>query len=183
MVEIPDEIIIQMCRSNGRRDEGFTLLMNKYKERIYWHVRRIVVSHDNAEDVLQETFINVYRNILKFKGDSKIYTWLYRIATNEALRLLSNKRRMDASGEEISSKLVSTLREDPYVNGDDLSVRFQEAVLKLPQKQRLVFNLRYYDELPYEEISNILDSSVSSLKTNYHLASEKIKKAMLNGQI
>lgn len=175
-----DEYILSLCKSRESKDSGFTLLMNKYKEKLYWHIRRIVVSHQDAQDVLQETFINVYRHIEKFEEKSKVYTWLYRIATNESIRLLSSKKIDTKSYEEINQNLVNTLRETSSANSDEILLKFHEAVLTLPEKQKLVFNLRYYDELSYEEISSILNSSVNALKTNYHIASEKVKKYLIN---
>lgn len=161
------------------KDKGFTMLMNQYQTRIYWHIRRLVVSHEDAQDLLQETFINVYKHLNSFAGDSKLYTWLYRIATNECLRLFKERKRFLVSSEEISEKLIDTLHGSCPQDSDEILVRLQEAILRLPEKQRLVFNLRYYDELPYEEISKILDSSVATLKTNYHYASGKIKEFMI----
>lgn len=183
MVPVPDEQILKLCRDAESKDRGFTLLMNKYKEKIYWHIRRIVISHEDAQDILQETFINVYRHIGKFEEKSKLYTWLYRIATNESIRLLNNTKIDLSASEDISGKLINTLKENATESADSILIKFQEAVLLLPEKQRLVFNLRYYDELSYEEISGILNSSVNALKTNYHLASEKVKKYMLNQQL
>lgn len=180
MGERSDDYILSLCKNRETKDSGFTLLMNKYKEKIYWHVRRIVVSHQDAQDVLQETFINVYRHIEKFEEKSKIYTWLYRIATNESIRLLSSKKIDTKSYEEINQSLINSLRESSPTNSDEILIKFHEAVLTLPEKQKMVFNLRYYDELSYEEISKILDSSVNALKTNYHIASEKVKKYLIN---
>ncbi len=180
MGERSDEFILSMCKRVESKDAGFTLLMNKYKEKIYWHIRRIVVSHHDAQDVLQETFINVYRHIDKFEGKSKLYTWLYRIAVNESIRLLNNKKIDVTSYEEICDYLVNTLRDTSIEGCDSILIKFQEAILKLPEKQRMVFNLRYYEELSYEDISEILNSSVNALKTNYHLAREKVKKYILN---
>ncbi len=180
MGERSDDYILSLCKNRETKDSGFTLLMNKYKEKIYWHIRRIVVSHQDAQDVLQETFINVYRHIEKFEEKSKIYTWLYRIATNESIRHLNSKKIDATSYEEVSQTLVNSLKETSVEDGDSILVKFQEAILTLPEKQKLVFNLRYYDELSYEDISKVLDSSVNALKTNYHLASEKVKKYMIN---
>lgn len=180
MEERTDEYILSLCKNGVTKDRGFTLLMNKYKEKIYWHIRRMVVSHQDAQDVLQETFINVYRHIEKFEEKSKIYTWLYRIAINESIRLLNSKKIDATSYEEVSQYLINSLKDSNIESGDEILVKFQEAILKLPEKQKQVFNLRYYEELSYEDISKILDSSVNALKTNYHLASEKIKKYLLN---
>ncbi|GGK81926.1 RNA polymerase sigma factor [Rufibacter glacialis] len=179
MNEATDEQILFLFQNPGTKDKGFTLLMDRYNRRIYWHIRRLVVAHEDAQDLLQETFINVYKHLHTFNGDSKLYTWLYRVATNECLRLFKERKRFLGSFEEISEKLVDTLHENSTLESDQVLVRLQEAILRLPEKQRLVFTLRYYDELPYEEISKILDSSVSSLKTNYHLASSKVKAFMI----
>ncbi|MEJ8801867.1 RNA polymerase sigma factor [Pontibacter sp. H249] len=180
MVTTTDEEILSLFREQSTKSEGFTLLMNKYNERIYWHIRRLVVSHDDAQDVLQETFINVYKGLDGFSGESKLYTWLYRIATNECLRLFRNKKKFLVAEGEVNEKLINQLHESTTTDVDQLLVTFQEAILRLPEKQQLVFNMRYYDELSYEEISQILDSSVATLKTNYHYASSKIKEYMLN---
>lgn len=180
MVNQSDEYILTLCRVSADKDRGFTLLMNKYKEKIYWHIRRLVINHHDAQDVLQETFINVYRHIEKFEEKSKLYTWLYRIATNESLRHINSNKIEQTSFEEVGRGLENSLKDSPIDNADEILMKFQKAITSLPQKQRLVFNLRYYDELPYEEIATILDSSVNALKTNYHIASEKVKKYMLN---
>lgn len=180
MVTTTDEEILSLFREQNTKSKGFTLLMDKYKERVYWHIRRLVVSHDDAQDILQETFINVYKGLDGFAGDSKLYTWLYRIATNECLRLFRNKKKFLVSDGEVNEKLIQQLHESSALDADQILVTFQEAILRLPEKQQLVFNLRYYDELSYEEISQILDSSVATLKTNYHYASSKIKEYMLS---
>ena len=180
MIATTDEEILSMFREQSTKSKGFTLLMNKYNERIYWHIRRLVVSHDDAQDVLQETFINVYNGLDGFAGDSKLYTWLYRIATNECLRLFRTKKKFLTSYDEINDKLINQLHDSSNTDADVILVKFQEAILRLPEKQRLVFNMRYYDELSYEEISQVLNSSVATLKTNYHYASGKIKEFMLN---
>ena len=180
MVETTDEEILSMFREQTTKGKSFTLLMNTYNERIYWHIRRLVVSHEDAEDILQETFINVYNNLHKFAGNSKLYTWLYRIATNESIRLLRNRQKFLSPFDEVSEKLIDQLHDNSIEESDQILVKFQEAILRLPEKQRLVFNLRYYDELSYEEISQVLDSSVATLKTNYHYASNKIKDYMIN---
>ena len=153
--------------------------MDIYKEPIYWHIRRLVVSHEDAEDILQETFIQVYRYAGSFKGESKIYTWLYRIATNECSRhFRRNKNQMKNSG--LAEKMVGELSGTDSENSDAILFKFQQAIMQLPERQRIVFNLRYYDELSYDDIGQILNSSVNSLKTNYHYASEKIKQYLID---
>ena len=161
---IHDDIIRETCRTN--LEQGFRLLVEKFKSPMYWHIRRMVVSHEDAEDVLQETFIKVFRYLDDFRYECSFSTWLYRIATNECIRFLNHRK--EQTGSE-------------YVDYDNaMEVKFQQALLTLPEKQRLVFNLRYYDELKYEEISQITDTKVETLKANYHFAKEKIKKFMIN---
>ena len=156
--------------------------MDKFQEPIYYYIRRLVVSHEDAEDVLQEVFIRVYRGWEQFRGESSLSTWIYRIATNESLRLLNARKNEEAiAAEEVQEELMNKLKASDYIDYEnELAVKFQEAILSLPEKQRLVFNLRYYDELEYEEISRILDSKVDALKVNYHYAKEKIKEYILN---
>ena len=177
---INENKIREACASN--RERGFKMLMNSFQVPIYNYIRRLVISHEDAEDVLQEVFIRVFRHIDQFREESSLSTWIYRIATNESLRLLnSRKKRETVSTEDMQESLISQLRASDYVDYEnELAVKFQEAILRLPEKQRLVFNLRYYDELDYEEIAHILDGKVDALKVNYHYAKEKIKEYILN---
>ena len=176
---IHDEIIRETCRKN--LEQGFRLLVEKFKSPMYWHIRRMVVSHEDAEDVLQETFIKVFRYLDDFRYECSFSTWLYRIATNECIRFLNHRKEQAVSDEEIHEELMEKLMASEYVDYDNaMEVKFQQALLTLPEKQRLVFNLRYYDELKYEEISQITDTKVETLKANYHFAKEKIKKFMIN---
>ena len=182
----PDELMInenkirQIYKSN--REQGFQLLVECFQEPIYYYIRRLVVLHEDAEDVLQEVFIQVYRHWEQFRHESALSTWIYRIATNESLRLLNSRKRQETvSTEDIQENLISRLKASDYVDYEnELAVKFQEAILRLPEKQRLIFNLRYYDELDYEEIAHIVDSKVDTLKVNYHYAKEKIKEYILN---
>ena len=170
---INENKIRETCASN--RGRGFKMLMDVFQEPIYNYIRRLVVSHEDAEDVLQEVFIRVFRHLDQFRSESSLSTWIYQIATNESLRLLNDrKEERNVASEEIQEELINI----DYEN--ELAVKFQEAILSLPEKQRLVFNLRYYDELEYEEIARILDSKVETLKVNYHYAKEKIKEYILN---
>ncbi len=178
--EQSDEDILALIRKPETKDKGFTLLMDKYKEKIYWHIRRLVVSHEDAEDILQETFINVYRFAGSFKGNSMIYTWIYRIATNECLEMFRRTNNTGKKMEELTDKIAGKIPGHYIESGDEILLKFQKALLKLPDKQRIVFNLRYYDDLSYEEIGLILKTSVNALKTNYHYAQEKIKQYMIN---
>ncbi|NJB72063.1 RNA polymerase sigma-70 factor (ECF subfamily) [Saonia flava] len=156
--------------------KAFEVLVNTYKERLYWHIRKIVLSHDDADDVLQNTFIKVYKNIDGFKGDSKLFSWMYRIATNEALTFFKSKsKKMGVNSEELQERLVGNLKSDVYFEGDAIQFKLQQAIATLPEKQKLVFNMKYFDDLKYEEISNILETSVGGLKASYHLAVKKIE--------
>jgi RNA polymerase sigma-70 factor (ECF subfamily) len=180
MTETDDAVILGLLKDPMQKDKGFILLMDKYKEPIYWHIRRLVVSHEDAEDILQETFIKVYRFAGSFRGDSKIFTWLYRISTNECSRHFKKGKNILKRSGSINQELSG----EPLVNDMESSnailFKFQQAIQELPTKQKIVFNLRYYDELSYEEIARITNSSVNTLKTNYHLASEKIKKYLID---
>jgi len=180
MLETTDQEILLALKNPATRDKGFTMLMEQHKERIYWYIRRLVVLHEDAEDVLQETFINAYRYAGSFNGQSKIYTWLYKIATNECIALFRKNKKSTYSMVEISQKLENELKETDSENSEAILLKFQEAILQLPEKQRLVFNLRYYDDLSYEEIEEVLGTSVNALKTNFHYASEKIKNYLSN---
>ena len=176
---IHDDIIRETCQTN--LEQGFRLLVEKFKSPMYWHIRRMVVSHEDAEDVLQETFIKVFRYLDDFRYECSFSTWLYRIATNACIRFLNHRKEQAVSDEEIHEELMEKLMASEYVDYDNaMEVKFQQALLTLPEKQRLVFDLRYYDELKYEEISQITDTKVETLKANYHFAKEKIKKFMIN---
>ena len=174
---INENKIREACASN--RERGFKMLMDSFQVPIYNYIRRLVVSH---EDVLQEVFIRVFRHIDQFREESSLSTWIYRIATNESLRLLNGRKDEGVvSAEDVQEELMGKLKASDYIDYEnELAVKFQEAILSLPEKQRLVFNLRYYDELEYEEIARVLDSKVDTLKVNYHYAKEKIKEYILN---
>jgi len=173
-----DEILAQL-RQPHTTERGFRLLMQTYQERLYWHIRRMVVEHEDANDVLQNCLIKVYRNIGSFEGRSGLYTWLYRIATNEALTFLKQKKRKaSADLDDEGYDLAATLRADPYFNGDEVQIKLQEALERLPEKQRLVFQLRYFEEMPYRQMSQVLDTSEGALKASYHHAVKKIEQFM-----
>lgn len=172
---------MELLRSESTFERGFRLLMAQYRERLYWHIRRMVLIHDDADDILQNTFIKVYKGILQFEGKSKLYTWLYRIATNEALTYLqSQARHASTSLDDTENLLSNRLKADEWFDGDAVQVRLQIAIGELPDKQKLVFNLRYYDEMPYEEMSQQLNTSVGALKASFHHAVKKIEAAFLN---
>ena len=143
---------------------------------MYWHVRKIVLDHDDADDVLQNTFIKAWKALDNFKEEAQLYTWLYRIATNEALGFLRQKKRVDIQSiHPIEHQLSKSLESDVYFKGNDLELKLQQAILTLPEKQRLVFNMKYYDDMKYEEMSDVLGTSVGALKASFHLAVKKIE--------
>lgn len=147
-----------------------------YKERLYWHIRKIVLDHDDADDVLQNTFIKIFRNVDKFKGDSKLYTWMYRIATNESISFLQSKaRKRNISMEEVRQTAIANLESDVYFEGSAIQMKLQQAIATLPERQQLIFNMKYFEDHTYEELSAILETSVGGLKSSYHLAVKKIK--------
>ena len=172
------DLIIKL-KSSESRDSAFKELMALYKERLYWHIRKIVISHDDSDDVLQNTFIKVYKNIDKFKGESKLFSWMYRIATNESItHLKKNAKRHQLTSEEMQMQAVNKLRSDVYFDGNEIQLKLQQAIATLPQKQQQVFNMKYFDDLKYKEISDILDTSEGALKASYHHAVKKIERSL-----
>jgi len=180
MSEEADAYIFSMLKDPALRDKGFLKLMDTYKVPVYWYIRRLVESHEDAEDILQETFINVYRFAHTFKGESRIFTWLYRIATNECTKYFRKNRHWIKKGVNITEEMAGNLSGNDAEHSEKILVKFQQAILQLPEKQRIVFNMRYYDELSYEDMGQILNTSVNALKTNYHYACEKIKQYLIN---
>ncbi|WP_298925302.1 RNA polymerase sigma factor [uncultured Allomuricauda sp.] len=173
---IAEEALVNKLKEKESQAKAFEVLVNTYKERLYWHIRRIVLNHDDADDVLQNTFIKVYKNIGGFKGDSKLYSWMYRIATNESLTFLKQKsKKMGISDEELKMSLIENLQSDVYFEGDEIQLKLQKALATLPDKQKLVFTMKYFQEMKYEEISEVLETSVGALKASYHLAVKKIE--------
>lgn len=167
-----------MCFRSG---PGISNAGRQFSRTDILHIRRLVVSHEDAEDIIQEVFIRVFRHLKQFREESSLATWIYKIATNESLRFLKSRKAEVVSAEEIQEELLDKLKTSDYVDYDnELAVKFQTAVLKLPEKQRIVFNLRYYDELDYEAISQITGDRVETLKVNYHYAKEKIKEYIVN---
>ncbi len=169
-----------MMSSPLQREDGFRILVNVYKKRLYWHIRSMVLLHDDADDILQNTFIKIFKSIESFKGESSLYTWMFRIATNEALSFIKSRaRKMNASFETVQQELVQSLRSDPYFDGDELEVRLQEAIVSLPERQQMVFRMKYFQDMKYEDISELLGTSVGSLKASYHHARKKIEARIL----
>ena len=172
-----DEELILRLTSEITKESAFKELLTLYKERLYWHIRKIVISHDDTDDVLQNTFIKVYKNIHKFKGESKLFSWMYRIATNEALTHLKNNSRLRSiSSEELQQLTIDNLEADVYFEGNEIQLKLQKAIGTLPEKQKLVFNMRYFDDIKYSEMSEILETSEGALKASYHIATKKIEE-------
>ena len=168
--------LIADLKDKSTQDHAFEKLLNQYKQPLYWHIRKIVLNHDDADDVLQNTFVKIFRGIEKFKGESKLYTWMYRIATNESLNFLKLKaKKYFHSSDEMMKTLANNLREDPYFNGDELQIKLQIIISKLPEKQKLVFQMKYEQNMKFKDISEILGTSVGALKASYHIAVKKIK--------
>lgn len=172
---IDDDALVAMLKDPAQKEQAYRILMKQYGSKLYWNIRRIVVSHDDAEDALQETAINIYTGIADFNGKSSLSTWIFRIAINEALRVLRKRTTIFQSIDSIGESLVEKIEAETPLDAHSAEVLFQRALLTLPTQQRIAFNLRYYDELPYEQISQITGKSVNSLKTNYHFAVTKIK--------
>lgn len=169
-----------MLRNPLKKDEAFRILVNSNKRRLYWHIRSMVLKHEDADDILQEVFVRVFKNIGKFRGESALYTWMHRIATNESLSFLKSKaNRMRMSLETLQQELVLELRSDPYFDGDELELKLQEAIITLPEKQQQVFRMKYMQDMKYEAISEVLGTSVGALKASYHHARKKIEEQIL----
>jgi RNA polymerase sigma-70 factor (ECF subfamily) len=167
---------IKRLQDPESKEAAFRELLQLYKERLYWHIRKIVISHNDADDVLQNTFIKVYRNIQNFKGDSKLFSWMYRIATNESITHINkNAKRLQITNEEHQNKAINNLRADVYFEGDDIQLKLQRAIASLPQKQQLVFNMKYFEDLKYKDMAEILETSEGALKASYHIAVKKIE--------
>ena len=164
---------------SGEYHKAFNAIVESYTERLYWHVRRFLCSHDDANDLVQEIFIKIWNALPSFKGDSQIYTWIYRIATNEALNVIRRQRlRSFIEFDSLAERMIQKIDEDPYFNGDALQRELHKAIQRLPEKQKLVFNLRYFDEMKYEDIAEITGTSVGALKASYHHAYNKIKSEL-----
>ena len=169
--------LIANLKSPKHREKAFQLLVKTYQERLYWHVRKIVMNHDDADDILQNVYIKVWKNVDTFREDSTLFTWLFRIATNESLSFLQKQRRHPIlSMNEVSDYLTDSLESDVYFDGDEIQKKLQLAIIKLPEKQRIVFNMKYFDEMKYEEMSEILKTSVGALKASFHFAVKKIEE-------
>ncbi len=174
-----EEQIIELLQEPGNETRAFEAILKAFKEKIYYHVRKIVIDHDDADDVTQEAFIKIWKNLDKFRGDSRLYTWLYRIATNEALSFLQRKRKDNSVSIDDNEQLLAVLeapRNTSYLDGDEIQMKLQKALLHLTDKQRIVFNLKYFEDLKYEEIAEITETSVGALKATYHFAVKRIEE-------
>lgn len=181
MEEYTDKELLSLFRNPDQKNYAFNLIVRKYQERLYWHIRKMVITHEDTDDLLQDTFVKAWKGLGKFRGESQIYTWLYRIATNESLSFLNEKRKkFFLPLVDVEKALSANLESDAYFNGDELQLRLQKAILTLPDKQRLVFNLRYFDEMKYEDMAEVLGTSVGALKASYHHAAKKIENIMKN---
>ncbi len=176
MTQYSDGELIEMFHNSDNPNYAFNLIVTKYQTKIYWHIRRLVLDHDDSSDIVQDVFIKAWQAFSNFRKDSTIYTWLYRIATNEAISFLNKKKRKALiSFHDIEHALSEKLEADNYFKGDEIQKKLQKAILKLPPKQRAVFNLRYFDEMKYEDMAKILGKSEGALKANYHHAAKKIE--------
>ncbi len=181
MAHHSDQEILFRFRQLDTKEAAFTALVEKYQQRIYWHVRRMVISHEDANDVVQNIFIRVWNGLEKFREDSQLFTWMYRIATNECLSFLDQqKRKLKAHSIEQEEGLAERIKGDDHFDAQKLEWKLQIAIQQLPEKQRLVFTLRYYDEMPYEQMSKVLGTSEGALKASYHHAAKKIEDYLLN---
>lgn len=179
MPESFDSRVFTLNNENARKEHTFDLIVSEYQKRLYWHIRKIVISHDDADDVLQNTFIKVWKGLDQFRAESKVYTWLYRIATNEAISFLhKKKKRFLLPIHDVEKELIKNLESDEFFSGDDVQLMLQKAILQLPEKQRIVFNMKYFEEMKYSDMSSILDTSEGALKASYHHAVKKIKKIL-----
>jgi len=172
-----DELqLLEQLKSETDKEQAFKTLLTLYKERLYWHIRNIVKSHDDADDVLQNTFIKIYKNINNFKGDSKLFSWMYRIATNESITFINkNAKRLQITNEDVQQIAINNLTSDVYFEGDAIQLKLQQAIATLPQKQQLVFNMKYFEDIKYKDMSAILETSEGALKASYHIAVKKIE--------
>ena len=172
-----DKELLEKFARPESRNMAFNQLVRKYQQQVYWHIRKMVIDHDDSDDLTQEVFIKIWKNLESFRQDAQLYTWIYRIATNECLTFLSSKRRkFFLPINDVTAELMEKVEASPELAGDDIQLKLQKAILRLPDKQRLVFNMKYFEEMKYEEMSEILGTSVGALKASYHIAVKKIEE-------
>lgn len=178
---LEDQQILEKFKDPGSRTYAFNLLVRKYQERVYHLIRKMVIDHDDADDLVQETFVKVWKGLDRFQGESQLFTWIYRIATNECLRFLKKKRtKFFVPMGDIAQELAQKVDNSPWIDGDDIQRKLQKALLTLPDKQRLVFTLKYFEEMKYSAIAEVTGTSVGALKTSYHLAVKKVEAYLQN---
>jgi len=181
IMEYTDSELLTLFRDENNRHYAFQLLVRQYQKRLYLHIRNLLIDHDDTDDVMQNTFIKIWESLPGFRAEASLYTWLYRIATNEALSFLKKKkRRLHFPLETVENQLSQQISNDPLFTGDEIRKKLHQAILSLPEKQRLIFQMKYLQEMKYEEIAGILDTSVGSLKASYHHAVKKIEKHLEN---
>jgi RNA polymerase sigma-70 factor (ECF subfamily) len=172
---------IQQLLDPKTQNKAFESLLKTYQKPLYFHIRNIVLNHDDTDDVLQNTFLKIFQNLKNFKGESKLFSWMYRIATNEALTFIANKaKKNNTTSEALQTKIVENLPADVYYDGNEMQLKLQKAIIRLPEKQQLIFKMKYFEELKYEQISEILGTSVGGLKASYHIAVKKIEEFVKN---
>jgi RNA polymerase sigma-70 factor (ECF subfamily) len=182
-VTAQDVELLQQFRDPLTKEKAFTEIIKKYQEKLYWHIRRMVVHHEDANDMLQNVFIRIWNGLNNFREDAQLYTWLYRVATNECLTFLEQqKKKSSVSMDDVEAGLSNRIVADKYFDPNKLEWKLQLAMQQLPEKQRIVFNLRYYDEMPYEEMSRVLETSQGALKASYHHAVKKVEEFILRGE-
>jgi RNA polymerase sigma-70 factor (ECF subfamily) len=175
-LEPSEREFIERLKDKATAQEAFRELVSEYKERLYWHIRNIVKDHDDTDDILQNTFIKIFKNIGNFKGESQLFSWMYRIATNESITFLNKKARKNhISSQELQDQIIANLESDVYFNGNEIQLKLQKAINSLPAKQQQVFNMKYFEDLKYREIAEILETSEGALKSSYHIAVRKIE--------
>ena len=180
IIGVQESELIEQLKNESTQSQAFSILVKKYQEQVYWLIRKMVLSHDDANDVLQNTFLHAWKGISNFRGDAKFSTWLYRIAVNETFTFLANAELKNANNmTDLEDIMVQNLASDEYFEGDEVQIKFQKAILSLPPKQRMVFNMKYFEDKKYEEMEEILGTSVGALKASYHHAVKKIENFIL----
>lgn len=178
--QVEDAEILEKFQDEKTRNQAFNMLLKKYQQKIYWHIRRMVINHDDADDLVQDVFIKIWKSLAGFRSDAQLYTWMYRIATNECITFINRKKlKNNISLDDVAHELAESLADSSYFDGDKAQLKLQKALLTLPEKQKLVFNMKYYDEMKYEEMSEVLGTSVGALKSSFHLAVKKIEAFLL----
>lgn len=178
--QVDDAELLALFQDEKTRNQAFNLILKKYQQKIYWHIRRMVVNHDDADDLVQDVFVKVWKSLPGFRSDAQLYTWMYRIATNECITFLNRKKlKNNIPLDDVVGELSESLADSSYFDGDKAQMKLQKALLTLPEKQKLVFNMKYFDEMKYEEMSEILGTSVGALKSSFHLAVKKIEAILL----